>query len=221
MLNYSQLVNIFSIFLVSTIKIVTFADDNVGTRSVAIRGEGPMRSKIALSRRTHAQKQIIKSYRQMKQIFRLLLLVLMVVFPSSMKAQSQLRLELNDGTSAVCLLAEKPVILFSGTKLVLKVGEQKSQFEIEEVKKFFFEIVGTGINPVENAEAVRYDYTDGRNLRISGATGVAAVQLYDVAGKVVATQQVDNGAASVNLQTLPAGVYVLKVGAQSMKISKK
>ena len=155
----------------------------------------------------------------MKKILRVFLLLMAIVAPATMSAQTYLHLDLADGHKYDCKLADSPVIKFADSRLVITVSESATEFEIANVKKFYFNESPTGISQAA-AAALQFDYADGRVLRVSG-TDAAAVQLYDVAGRVVATQTVENGAAAVSVQTLPAGVYVLKVGTQSVKITKK
>lgn len=51
--------------------------------------------------------------------------------------------------------------------------------------------------------------------------GIPAISIYDLSGKLVRQQQADKGAASVNLSTLRPGVYVVKDGKRTYKITKK
>lgn len=156
----------------------------------------------------------------MKKILRLFVLTMLLVAPSCVMAQSQMRLQLANGQSAVYVLADSPVVGFADSKLVVTVKGESTQFELSEVQKFTFEAVSTGISQAAAEGTLRFDYSDGRTLRVSGAS-VNKAMLFDAAGRVVTTASVQDGQAEIGVSTLPAGVYVLKVGSQSLKITRK
>lgn len=144
----------------------------------------------------------------------------MTLLPLGAMAQSQMRLDLTDGTSFVYVLSENPKITFSNNEMVVTVSEKNTTFAIENVQKFYFEAVGTSIEQTAATADVVVRYVDGRNVEV--ATSKAEnLWLYNAQGKLVKQEKLGAGATSIALSTLPAGAYILKVGEKVVKLTVK
>lgn len=86
---------------------------------------------------------------------------------------------------------------------------------------FFNDGTGGGATAVDNSKVATRVVVDGHEIRVEGAEQGAAIHLYAADGRVVAS-----GSASANGRMQPLGVsrpglYILKVGASTYKLSVK
>ena len=81
-----------------------------------------------------------------------------------------------------------------------------------------------------DAMTVEFPYSDIQKITFDdGETGVATitvrdhanqVRVYDLSGKLVLERAAKKGVVTVNLSTLPSGVYVVKDGKRTYKVRK-
>lgn len=159
----------------------------------------------------------------MNKTLRRLAAALLVALPLGALAQSQVRLELKDGSSTVYKLSESPKVSFADGKLNFGTETSSAAYDLSEVEKFYFEQEGAGISAAKaGAKEVVFEYTDGRHVTVSGVE-TGALRVFDTAGRrVQAAVSATRGKASIDLGTLPAGTYVIQAtDKQSIKITKK
>ena len=158
----------------------------------------------------------------MKHIFILILLGLLTA-PAA-KAQSELVVQLADGSTTVYALSQQPVVAFEGDNLVITAGEAEATFARAEVEQFFFRPVGTGIGKVSSGgleRRVRFAAPD--LIVVSGIAEDDALRVVAVEGRTAAAT-IDRaaGIANISLAGLPTGVYILKTNqTDTIKIFKK
>lgn len=94
-------------------------------------------------------------------------------------------------------------------------------FELASIKRITFKGLSTGISLAESTSSAVAIERQGGYLYVKGADAAlgSGAQIYAVDGRRVATFRPSQG-EGINLATLPAGVYVLKVGMQSFKFTK-
>ena len=158
----------------------------------------------------------------MKHIFILILLGLLTA-PAA-KAQSELVVQLADGSTTVYALSQQPVVAFEGDNLVITAGNANATFARAEVTQFFFRPVGTGIGKVSSGDLerrVRFAAPD--LIVVSGIAEDDALRVVTVEGRTAAaTIDRTAGIANISLAGLSTGVYILKINqTDTIKIFKK
>ena len=135
----------------------------------------------------------------------------------------QLLVKKTDGSTIRYVLADEPVVTFSGTKVCIKSTKAEASYERSAVSKYYFETISDGIAEVTTSPTdLRFDYSNADKVTIYGITEASSVNVYDVTGKqmpVLITSSAE--AVSVNLSSLSSGVYVIALpNHPSIKIKK-
>ena len=158
----------------------------------------------------------------MKHIFILILLGLLTA-PAT-KAQSELVVQLADGSTTVYALSQQPVVAFEGDNLVITAGEAEATFARAEVEQFFFRPVGTGIGKVSSGgleRLVRFAAPD--LIALSGISEDDTLRVVTVDGRMAAANIGRTaGTANISLAGLPTGIYIVQINqTNAIKIFKK
>lgn len=117
-----------------------------------------------------------------------------------------------DSTEVTCKLANEPVIHFDGnTFSLLSQGSSMGQWAFADVAYWNFRDVADGLEKYDGRGLMEdvLLFEDGK-LTVEGA-GNKDVAVYDVAGRLVSKQ------STIDLNALPGGMYVLRVGDRSVK----
>ena len=136
--------------------------------------------------------------------------------------QRQLVLLLASGEQIAYLTSEQPSFQLIDDKLVLTSMRVQVEYEAKDITKFSLEkAADTGIEQMEQTGKAIPSYSDGF-LSISNAQPHTPVNITDLRGVVVRRLAVgDDGQLVVNLNMLPAGVYIINIGRNIVKITKK
>ena len=136
--------------------------------------------------------------------------------------QRQLVLLLASGEQIAYLTSEQPSFQLIDDKLVLTSMRVQVEYEAKDITKFYLEkAADTGIEQMEQTGKAIPSYSDGF-LSISNAQPHTPVGITDLRGVVVRRLAVgDDGQLVVNLNMLPAGVYIINIGRNIVKITKK
>ena len=136
--------------------------------------------------------------------------------------QRQLVLLLASGEQIAYLTSEQPSFQLIDDKLVLTSMRVQVEYEAKDITKFYLEkAADTGIEQMEQTGKAIPSYSDGF-LSISNAQPHTPVGITDLRGVVVRRLTVgDDGQLVVNLNMLPAGVYIINIGRNIVKITKK
>lgn len=145
-----------------------------------------------------------------------IILATCLLLPNSMLAEGEqcLVVFLKSGTKVMLPVSDEPKITFDGT--VMRVGN--GDYQIENVQKW---MVGEpellGIENATDKESIAY--RDGL-LTISDS---ADIHVYNAAGveQPVKVKMQDMGIRTADLSALPAGVYMIKAGKETLKIQKR
>lgn len=143
----------------------------------------------------------------------------------TLKAQTDepayLVVSLADGTVNEYILAEKPVVTFLGDKMKFSSDQIEQEYPAEDVKGFHFSSVSTGIGRTNGGNMVSINFTDNNCVAITGLSK-GHVRLYNASGQLLRTVSVKGQSASISLQGLAPGSYIVAPeGVPAMKISKK
>ncbi len=155
---------------------------------------------------------------------KILLALTMLVFSTprtSAQTNRMLVLELFAGTTNSFLLAEEPVITFSDGYIDVSSESTSVYYKLSEVANYHFEDASTGIKAVE-ADEIRVVSINADKVSIEGLDGNGVVRVFDTTGMQMPVAATHNGTyTEVSIGTLPAGVYIIKAGNQSLKIRKR
>lgn len=125
------------------------------------------------------------------------------------------------GSTTMC--AQQTLNLFTTSQGVVRIAfdeQPKLSFETPEVLTVTSASMTVEF-PFDEIEKITFDdITDGVG-QLTVDDGIRAVAIYDLSGKLVRQQQAVKGTANVDLSTLRPGVYVVKDGKRTYKITKK
>lgn len=143
----------------------------------------------------------------MKKTYALIALLCCAAFA---KAENKaLRIEFNDGKTALYSLAGNPVVTFEGNVFTIKSTGAETSYPRADVKNFTFVKDESGIKNL--TDVTKYSYS-GNVFSCAGNE----INVYDMSGVRVA-----NGMDSVSLNGLGDGVYIVRAGKQSIKVVKQ
>lgn len=148
-----------------------------------------------------------------------ILLTMVVLFVSCIYADnSHLILSLKSGRLITLDISDAPKITFKGG--VMQVGSE--QLLVSNISKYWF---GSSANGIEQAkQSLDVDAREASKgiVTINGYDGREALALYKPDGvQMPINVTVNNRCAKVEFSALPAGVYILMLGEESLKIFKR
>lgn len=142
------------------------------------------------------------------------LLCLVCCLFGTMQAETALILQHNDGQQHTYLLSEQPRLTFASHTLSITSPQAQATFDLTDIQKFYFEEVDPGSDPLISSER-RFAFLDGQ-LSIDGMQGT--ILLTDVSGHTLYHTQSQGQHVSIDLRQYPQGVYILRLGDQSIKL---
>ena len=155
-----------------------------------------------------------------------LLSLLVGILPLSMMAAdlvNALQVLTKDNSIHQFLLTDKPQVKFEGTNLVITSEKATASFALSDVIRFTYQPTDpTGINElrVEGEPAVNYS-KDG-TVTISQLPANTTATVYTMDGRTVQQLKAHHaGTYRLSLSGLPAGVYLVKAGNTTYKITKR
>lgn len=149
------------------------------------------------------------------KIKRNIISALLLTLSMSAIAFSGIEVTLTDGSSMVISMDERPVVTFSGSKLVIKTDVSTTEFERSKVKTFNY-LSSSSIEEI-NVGDCKVNNT-GESLQFSNLPAGSEITVHDVSGKLVKST-VAEGSYRINITDLSSGVYVVSVNGVSTKIS--
>ena len=133
------------------------------------------------------------------------LLLLSALFTGA-HAQNTLNVIQKDGTITCFAFADKPIATFSGSDVIVSTTKTEVTFPFSSIVKYTFDdgLTPTGIFSTRNAAKVY------------------PVKIFNSAGAIVKTIETSSeGTAEVQINTLPAGTYIINNGTTTYKIIRK
>lgn len=171
----------------------------------------------------------MKIYKQLKTLA-CAILMLAAGAPASSAQDSGQQLEtllivnLNIGSVEKYRLSDTPVVTFEGKEMVVTSDAASGSFTRAdvshfEVKKDWFS--GAEAATLTPETSFSFTYTDNANVTVA-APELKFVELFTTAGVKVARANATDGTATINLTSLPAGVYLVAPDChKAIKIVKK
>ena len=147
----------------------------------------------------------------MKKLF--MSLVLTFALSAAANAYNYLTIA-SDAVESSVALTQLKKITFSGTDLVVTTTDgTETRTSLSTLKSLYFSDEPTAVR------TVRQDGLSFRNGRIV-ANGKGVLSIYNSSGSLVRQQSVSSSRSEVNIATLPAGIYIVRLGNQTIKIAK-
>lgn len=135
--------------------------------------------------------------------------------------KSILNLLFKDGTSICFDLSERILLTFEDSSLIVKSASISTMYELDMIEGYNF---GDGTSVDIRSEAKKtlfYMRQDNGDIRVYG-NHRGQVFLYDISGhKLPSSVKRESDYFRVSLRQLSAGVYVIRIADQSVKITNK
>ena len=156
---------------------------------------------------------------------KLLLSLLLFAFSALTFAQKKdvLSILMKDGTSVYFLLEEKPLITFENSDVKVVSSTDEAVLERAQVDRFeFVDEVPTAIEELEE-EIAREKFEMTRHaILLSALAPGCKVQLFSISGQsILATAANENGAVTISIDSLPAGIYLVNYNEITIKFIKQ
>ena len=135
---------------------------------------------------------------------RSILLICCLLACALTQAQQTLNIHTTTQGTVSIAFAQKPVITLS-SPAVLKVTSEQLTVEF----------------PFSEVERITFDDAPDAVPALMERDGIASLRIYDLSGRLVHQATAKEGAASLDLSTLKTGVYVVKDGKRTYKVSVK
>lgn len=146
-----------------------------------------------------------------------LLLALPLLAGTTATAQGQqVVVNLKDGTAQTIPMDEMGYFSFADGSVLAKTKKQSLSWLMDNVQSIKFKNLLTGIGAIRTESAQLTLRHSNRQLTAEGLNGTANAAVYTVNGQQVMSLSGWNGQA-VSTEQLAKGVYVLRVGNQSIK----
>ena len=150
-----------------------------------------------------------------------ILFILSIIFSLPTFADHHLVIEMNDTKKHSYSLEDNPVISFDNDILIIKTDKIELSYTISDIVKYYFiKEDDTSISSVNGgANNIHFNYTNTDFLLIEGIANKDKVEVYEINGKncLVDIVRNDNNVRVV-LNTLPKGIYLIKVNNHSFKL---
>lgn len=128
-----------------------------------------------------------------------------------------LHLSMNDGSTVIFMLKEKPQVTFSADsiKIVSATSEAKAKrSEVAEITFLFME-TESGINDTDTDGTVDMN---GEFIKVGNLAKESKVTIFTADGRVASTEKADDsGTATLSLTSLPKGIYLLNYNDTTIK----
>ena len=149
-----------------------------------------------------------------------ILSILAILFSLPMYADHHLVIETNNSKKHSYSLEDNPVISFNNDILVIKTDKIELSYPISDIAKYYFTKEDTGISSVNgDVNNIHFNYTNTDFLLIEGIASEDNVNVYEINGRTCHVDIVRNSnSITIELKTLPKGIYFVKVNNHSFKL---
>ncbi len=122
----------------------------------------------------------------------------------------------SDGTRVEFALSTTPDVSFANDQMTVATTATTASYELWTVSTFTYGTTTTGISQTETGRMS----VEGNRIVIDGSTG--KVTAYSIDGKAApVTTTVAGDKTVVSLDTLPKGVYIIKINNKAIKITRR
>lgn len=166
------------------------------------------------------------------KILRFIYVAACVLFASPVGAQDEspnprMYISLTDGEMLTFELSEKPIVSFDEDNLKIFSADFSAEIEAKvygAVKKVFFsKDTATDNTYIKPEIRQSFKFVDGCTVYISGSDILSDIGVYSADGRKIDADIIynNNNEAVINLNSLIAGFYIIKINRQSYKIKKR
>ena len=135
--------------------------------------------------------------------------------------KSRLVVWAKDGTKTYFFLSENPKTTFKGNNLVITSESMSLSYSLDQVLRYTYELVPTGIESISQEKTVRISQRDDA-LTLENLKPGTTVSLYTVDGKLVMADAAgDSRSVTISLSDRPSGVYIVKANDVTYKMMKR
>lgn len=128
---------------------------------------------------------------------------------SAFAADTFLTINLKDGKKETYAFSKKPVMTFDAETLTIKTTDLETTYQRADICHFNFVDEGSeGVDEILSGSDVVYSYRD----YVFSCEG-HAIEVYNLSGV-----RMLSGSDSLSLESLPAGVYLVKAANQTIKV---
>ena len=131
--------------------------------------------------------------------------------------------ELSSGGSIEIALASNPKIVYDGMKVKLTSINTNAEYEpsdIIKVKVGDVDATDTGIIGIQEEKG--QIKTEGGFVRLTGFPANEAISIFSLKGVLISTSRTDvNGSCTIDLNSLPSGISIIKTQKESIKITRR
>ena len=148
---------------------------------------------------------------------KLYLILLLLCCCGSIMADQVLQIVKADGQTHTINLNQEPVTTYEDGNLIITTINATITYPLEVVRKFVFI---SGSEDIQNIKGGKFEISkDGRFLTLSGLKNDTDAYLYSVNGILMERIHVTASTSiSINLESYPLGVYMIKVDGATYKI---
>ena len=170
--------------------------------------------------------------RMKKNIFRILALILTLLPVGNLRADESKTIDVQylvvshaDATESQFELADSPTITFNGDSLTVTCNDDALTLSMTDVTDYHFitKQVTTSIKTVTTPtdSDTRPTIAFGE-AKFTGLKAGSRVTVYNIKGQAVSSQQASvDGDVTIDLSSLPKGIYILKTPTRGYKIMNK
>lgn len=152
---------------------------------------------------------------------RLLLCFTVALLMCPVFSQNTLTIHQKDGQQFSFGFADKPVITYTESDLVLKTAKTELQYPLAQLAKFTFTDIDDAVIFIKDDKATQL-VLDNYAVNITGIKAEATITLIGSDGKTVGTYKADaDGGVTFSIADFPVGIYIIKSENLTYKILKK
>ena len=122
---------------------------------------------------------------------------------------------------SVALSTLKKITFQSGKLMATQISGVQRSYDLKTLNKMYFTAQPTAIEGVgsDASFALSYDAM-AQVIRVSGASAAMDLNIYSLSGALLRSATVGDGNSTVGISSLSRGIYVVKVNARTLKISR-
>lgn len=144
-----------------------------------------------------------------------------VIFSGSAEADGKVygaTVNATNGDTDTFLFSSTPVLTYDGGLVTIHVDSIETEYPVEKISGITFSLT-TDISGIKVSDHL---HLNGYRLVLSGLTPQTEIKLLDTGGsEVIRTRAASDGSASISLQELPKGIYIVYTGGRSYKIYRQ
>ena len=148
---------------------------------------------------------------------KLYLILFLLCCCGSIMADQMLQIVKADGQTHTINLNQEPVTSYKDGNLVITTINATISYPLETIRKFVYI---SGSNDIQNLKGDKFEISrDGKFLTLSGLDKDTDAYLYSINGMLMERIHVTASTSiSINLESYPLGVYMIKVDGATYKI---